>query len=276
MIRYTPLLDLTEFCFGCFDHPGEEHHHDPKLEVTSEYSVSRVEKGKFSLEIEGGLWELGPGHYFLNCAGMEYRCRHFELVPTDVCVSINYVASANSPEQTDRFERAARKKPVHSPSNRLAYLFLQLAKSREEPMRAEEAVHEVIAEILRYSDHAREPYRDRQLSWYAERVDAARQQMDRCYAQEQRLALLARSVGMSEFHFARIFRELVGVPPHAYLRRRRLSEAARRLRDRVSVTDACFGSGFQNLSHFTRQFCREFGINPSVYARQDKHRAGDL
>jgi len=66
-------------------------------------------------------------------------------------------------------------------------------------MRAEEAVHEVIAEILRYSDHAREPYRDRQLSWYAERVDAARQQMDRCYAQEQRLALLARSVGMSEF-----------------------------------------------------------------------------
>jgi len=82
MIRYTPLLDLTESCFGRFDHPGEEHHHDPKLEVTSEYSVSRVEKGKFSLEIEGGLWELGPGHYFLNCAGMEYRCRHFELVPT--------------------------------------------------------------------------------------------------------------------------------------------------------------------------------------------------
>jgi AraC-like DNA-binding protein len=81
---------------------------------------------------------------------------------------------------------------------------------------------------------------------------------------------------MSEFHFARIFRELVGVPPHTYLRRRRLSEAARRLRDRVSVTDACFASGFQNLSHFTRQFCREFGINPSVYARQDKHQATDL
>jgi AraC family transcriptional regulator len=276
MIRYTPLLDLPEFCFGCFDHPGEEHHHDPKLEVTSEYSVSRVEKGMFSLEIEGAFRELGPGHYFLNYPGMEYRCRHLEVVPSDVCVSINYLASANSPEQTDRFERVARKQPVHSPSNRLAYLFRQLAKSREEPMRAEDAVHEVIAEILGYSDHSRKPYRDQQLSWYAERVDAARQQMDRYYAHEQRLAWLARSVGMSEFHFARIFRELVGVPPHTYLRRRRLSEAARRLRDRLSVTDACFASGFQNLSHFTRQFCREFGINPSVYARQDKHQATDL
>jgi AraC family transcriptional regulator len=268
MIRYSPLLDTAEFRIGRFDHPREHRHRDPVLEVTPEYSVNRVEHGSFAVEIGRQHWDLGPGDLFLNYPGMVYRCRHRELVPSDVCMTIAYVPSASSSQETAAFERAARTRPVLSPSNRLAYLFLQVARISNEQMAAEEAAHCVIAEIACQSVPVRRAYREHQLSWYAERVDAVRRQIDRHYAAEQRLAWLARSVGMSSFHFARIFRELVGIPPHSYLRRIRLQQAARSLREGASVTEACFTSGYQNLSHFSRQFYRHFGAKASTYARQ--------
>jgi AraC family transcriptional regulator len=273
MIRYSPLNELPEFCVGRFDHPADDHHHDPKLEATSEYSVSQVERGHFSLEIGGRLWELGPGDLFLNYDGMEYRCRHRELAPKDVCVSINFLPSAYSDGAIAVFENAARKRPVLPASNRVAYLFLQLTTSSGERMRVEEAAHGVMAAISQAIPDGK-PYRQQQLKWYTERVDAVRQQIDSDFAAEQKLSGLARSVGMSPFHFARIFCELVGMPPHAYLRRARLQAAAYRLREGDSVTEACFASGFQNLSHFSRQFYREFGIKASSYARQGRQPAG--
>jgi AraC family transcriptional regulator len=268
MIRYSPLLDTSEFRIGRFDHPREHLHRDPALEVTPEYSVNRVEHGRFAVEIGRRHWDLGPGHLFLHYPGMVYRCRHRELVPSDVCMSITYVPSANSFGEIAAFERAARTHPVLPESNRLAYLFLQIARISNEQMAAEEAAHSVIAEIACHAVPVRGAYREHQLSWYAERVDAVRRQIDRHYAAEQRLAWLARSVGMSPFHFARIFRELVGIPPHSYLRRVRLQQAARSLREGASVTEACFTSGYQNLSHFSRQFYRHFGVKASTYARQ--------
>jgi AraC family transcriptional regulator len=266
MIRYSPLLDTAEVRVGRFDHPRDHSHCDPALEVATEYSVNRVERGSFVVEIGRQHWKLGPGNLFLTCPGMEYRCRHHELVPTDVCVTIAY-APAEGSEDTAAFERVARKQPVLPPSNRQAYLFLRVARYSNEQMAAEEATHSVMAEIVYQPFPARKPYRERQLSWYAERVDAVRQHLDRDYAAEQRLGCLARSVGMSPFHFARIFCELVGIPPHSYLCRTRLQQAARSLREGASVTEACFNSGFQNLSHFSRQFYRRFGVRASAYAR---------
>lgn len=268
MIRFSPLLDTAELRIGRFDHPREQCHSDPALEVTPEYSVNRVEHGSFAVEIGRQRWELGAGDLFLNYPGMVYRCHHRELVPSDVCMTIACVSSADPSEETAALERVARTRPVLPPSNRLAYLFLQIARISDEHMAAEEAAHSVIAEIAGQSDPLRRPYREHQLSWYADRVDAVRRQIDLHYAAEQRLASLARSVGMSPFHFARIFRELVGIAPHSYLRRVRLQQAARSLRGGASVTEACFTSGFQNLSHFSRQFYRHFGVNASSYARQ--------
>jgi AraC family transcriptional regulator len=107
-------------------------------------------------------------------------------------------------------------------------------------------------------------YRARQLQWYAERVEAARITLEREFAEPQALGSLARRVGMSTFQFARIFRELVGTPPHRYLLRIRLNQARELLRSGLSVTRACYDCGFMNLSHFTRSFQGHFGYLPSA------------
>jgi AraC-like DNA-binding protein len=77
---------------------------------------------------------------------------------------------------------------------------------------------------------------------------------------------MAVEAGMRLYHFARVFRELEGRPPHAYLRDRRLAEAEARLRAGASVTETCFAVGFGSLSHFVTTFRRHRGLRPSEVA----------
>ena len=68
---------------------------------------------------------------------------------------------------------------------------------------------------------------------------------------------------MSPFLFARVFRELIGMPPHKYLVRIRLQHARVLLESGMSVTDVCYAIGFNNLSHFIRTFRAYYGSVPS-------------
>ncbi|HNS85794.1 MAG TPA: AraC family transcriptional regulator, partial [Parvularculaceae bacterium] len=86
------------------------------------------------------------------------------------------------------------------------------------------------------------------------------------FDEEHTISDLARDVGMSAFHFARIFSELVGAPPHRYLAERRLAAARAMIEGGAGVTEACYACGFNNLSHFTRSFARRFGAPPSRIA----------
>jgi AraC-like DNA-binding protein len=110
---------------------------------------------------------------------------------------------------------------------------------------------------------------DGQLARYAQRIEAARQQLVHRFAEQHRLPLLAQAVGMSTFQFARLFRELVGSAPHQFLLRVRFEAALDMLLDGASVTDACFECGFSNLSLFSRQFKARFGESPSCFTPAD-------
>src|SRR5205814_5351823 len=102
----------------------------------------------------------------------------------------------------------------------------------------------------------RHRFKSSQVSWYAPRVDAARQLLDDDYESRHTLTALAEGAGMSPFHFARVFCELAGAPPRRYLVRRRLHAAADRVRAGDSVTNACYAVGFSSLSHVRHAFRR--------------------
>jgi len=260
----TPLVQVARF-----DHPAVGIHRDPAQETAAGYSISFVERGGFELQIGRQEWRLAPGMVFLTRPGLSYRCRHAEPIPADVCLSVSYApAAAEELASVGGLDlRRRRARWVVPPTNRLAYLRLRLASwasESREPLAAEALAAELWSA-------AAEPgsgklHRQSQLAWYGERIERTRAILETEYASPHTLAGLAREAGMSPYHFARVFRALMGVPPHRYLLRVRLARAAEQLRQGAGVTESCYACGFNNLSHFIRLFRRAFGVPPSRFA----------
>ncbi|MBM7060069.1 helix-turn-helix domain-containing protein [Pseudomonas sp. UL073] len=85
---------------------------------------------------------------------------------------------------------------------------------------------------------------------------------------EQPLSLedLAALVALSEYHFARMFRESFGVPPHRYLLARRLARACQLLRhSQLPLGEIALACGFASASHFSNRFRAAFGATPGHY-----------
>ncbi len=80
------------------------------------------------------------------------------------------------------------------------------------------------------------------------------------------LARLARSVGMSKFHFSRLFKKSIGVSPSRHFIRQRVTKAQRLLQETdISVIEIGLTVGYSSPSHFAQIFRRETGISPSDY-----------
>ena len=82
------------------------------------------------------------------------------------------------------------------------------------------------------------------------------------------IAQLAAIVHLSQFHFARAFKESVGTTPYRYLVQRRIERAKTLLKvTRLSVLEISIRVGYINLSHFTKQFRRYVGVTPTAYRK---------
>jgi len=77
------------------------------------------------------------------------------------------------------------------------------------------------------------------------------------------IAAIARTVHLSPKHLSRLFRETLGLPPMAYLRRYRLNWAREQLvTGDEPITTIGFDAGFSGAAHFSRAFRAEHGVNP--------------
>ena len=83
------------------------------------------------------------------------------------------------------------------------------------------------------------------------------------------LSGLARASLFSPWYAYRLFRACLGLTPAEYIRKYRLTQAAKQLRNgETKVIDAAYDAGFSNVDTFTRAFYREFGLNPSDYMKR--------
>lgn len=76
----------------------------------------------------------------------------------------------------------------------------------------------------------------------------------------------ANAMALSRTQLFRKLKQLAQMSPSAYIRFTRLQEAKRLLQDKnkdVNVTEVSYSVGFSNVSHFTRSFKKQFGMNPS-------------
>lgn len=113
--------------------------------------------------------------------------------------------------------------------------------------------------------HADEKSIPRRLTKEPTAVRQIKQYIDMNYSRNFSLNELSRLTHLSPFHLIRVFKAVVGQPPHAYLRQVRLQRAKQLLAAGESIADTAVRTGFSDQSHLTRWFKRTWGATPGQY-----------
>ena len=103
----------------------------------------------------------------------------------------------------------------------------------------------------------------------------ARDRIDRDYAGQIDIPVLAAGAGYSREHFIRAFRAVYGETPGRYRTRRRVERACELLRSaNLTVTEICHLVGFTSLGTFSARFAELTGMSPTAYRKQAAERGG--
>lgn len=78
---------------------------------------------------------------------------------------------------------------------------------------------------------------------------------------------IARTAGISPFHFIRLFDAAFGETPGQFRTGARVERAKTLLAGGASVTEACMEIGFASVGSFSGLFQRRVGVAPSAYRR---------
>ncbi|CNF42754.1 TPA: helix-turn-helix transcriptional regulator [Yersinia enterocolitica] len=89
--------------------------------------------------------------------------------------------------------------------------------------------------------------------------------IDSHLAQPLLLSDLAEQAGLSEFHFARMFKQSTGLAPHQFVLKARLCRADQLIRySLMPIIHIALECGFSSASHFSNCFKVAYGVTPSL------------
>jgi AraC-like DNA-binding protein len=262
-ILRTPCLRVDDYrcAAGPHDTPFPERHES--------FDVAYVRRGSFGCHARGERFELVAGSVLVGHPGDEYVCTHEHHRGGDECLSFHL-----GPELAETIgDRSEVWRIGCVPP--LAELMVagELAQAVAEG-RSDLGLDELaLAFAARFVDlvsgrERRAPATRAQDHRRA--VDAALW-IDANSHRDVDLEGAAGAVGLSPFHFLRLFSRVLGVTPHQYLLRSRLRRAASLLCDEDrSVTDVALEVGFGDLSNFVRTFHRAAGVSPGGFRRAAK------
>lgn len=280
MNRYELLHATPDLTVNRFDHPPHEVHDDPEREVANRWAVAFVQSGSFSVAVNGAQQRLKKGSVFAIRPGLEFQCLHSEACPTDVCISIAFNPSAIS--GVEHVWEEAGWSARESATPKLAYVDRRMSaavatRDRFEMERwalASLSALQCDAEF----ESSRGPYAPRLADIDA--VVAVCEAIESDPTSRRSIADRAHDVGFASTRLTYSFRRYAGVSPHQYVMRWRLIVSADLLSSGMNVSETCYRSGFENLSHFCRTFQRTFGVRASAWGtlslRERQRKVQDL
>jgi AraC family transcriptional regulator len=245
----------------CSAGPGDV----PFVEEHDAFSVAYVRRGSFGYRAGGESHELVAGSLLIGFPGAEFMCTH-DHATGDECLSFRLDERAVDAVggSADTWRRGAL--PPLSELVVVGELGQAAAEGRSDLGLDEVGLIlagrmvDVMSGRARRPPAARAPDRRRA-------VEAALW-MDANSHEALDLESAAGQVGLSSFHFLRLFARVIGVTPHQYLVRSRLRRAARLLAgEERSITQIAFDVGFGDLSNFVRTFHRAAGVSPRGFRR---------
>ncbi len=99
-------------------------------------------------------------------------------------------------------------------------------------------------------------------------IRLAKQYIQNHYAEQITLEEVSAKIGFSLNYFSALFKKETGEGFAKYIIRIRIEKAKELLQDtNCSVSEVCFKVGYTNLTHFTQNFKKLTGLNPSQYRK---------
>ena len=144
---------------------------------------------------------------------------------------------------------------------------LKIAKKNgfERIMLLQELLH-ILAQTDEYKLLAGELYQAENHNFTNERLTKVMHFLTTSYQRKIELEKVAEIANLHPSAFCRYFREKTGKSLSEFISDMRISYACRLvLENKMSITQICFESGFNNISNFNRTFKRQTGFNPTQY-----------
>jgi AraC family transcriptional regulator len=122
--------------------------------------------------------------------------------------------------------------------------------------------------LRQYSDHS-QPLRNHTGGLPQRKLDQAIEYIHEHLGEDLSIAAIADALEMSQYYFARLFKQSLGSSPYQYVMQQRIQRAESLLKTTpLSIAAIAQRVGFSNQGQFTIQFRKFTGTTPSRYRRQ--------
>ncbi|OCT15173.1 hypothetical protein A8709_13800 [Paenibacillus pectinilyticus] len=253
-------------------HPIPLHSHDQS------YEFVYVVNGNITWEIGGEYYPVNAGQWFYTRPGELHRARFDHLEPSRIWWFVLKAPSKGSAwlrlDQddvafvADRLQQLPRIFPARSS---VSEQFTRLKTTIESDMLNKQlfARHQVLDILLgMLQQPAAKPIDPDLKQSIASQVKEFERNPEARYSIEK----MAHSVGVSVSHFYKLFYELYGQAPVAYMERIRMEHACTLLKTDRLITDIAMELGFKTSQHFTTVFKKLIGSSPSEWRKHVRDR----
>ena len=108
---------------------------------------------------------------------------------------------------------------------------------------------------------------DRKYNWL---VNKAEDYIENHLSEKIKLSDIAHDLGVSEYHFHRIYRTNGAETLNQFITRIKMERSAIYLvaNKKVTITEIAFGYGYNDSSSYNRAFRKHFGVSPTAFRKQ--------
>jgi AraC-type DNA-binding domain-containing proteins len=101
-------------------------------------------------------------------------------------------------------------------------------------------------------------------------VNKAEDYIESHLSEKIRLSGIAQELGVSEYHFHRIYRTNGAETLNQFITRIKMERSAIYLvvNKKMTITEIAFGYGYNDSSSYNRAFRKHFGVSPTAFRKQ--------
>lgn len=237
------------------------------------YEFVYLEHGSITWEVDGVHYPTHAGQWFYTSPREFHKARFDHMEPSRIWWFILNEPSdelnwfrLNVIEREFIMKRIGQLPRVFRAGNRVHEQFLRLKASleSESPDKALFARHQLLDILLGFLQFTPSTVNEPGLK---DVVIRSVNQMVQSPEKRFSIAEMAQAVQVSESHFYKLFHEIFGQSPAAYMVRIRMERACALLKTDIPITEVALELGFATSQHFTTVFKKLIGSSPSEWRK---------